>query len=75
MKIFTIVGPVVPYFLLYRLIRGLKTVQSQWRYIIGLVGVLIAAPCMLAVLYVGLSIAVNLMAILFEAASRFLGAI
>jgi hypothetical protein len=39
--------------LVYRLIRGLKSVQTQWRYLAGFMGVVLAIPNIVAGLLIG----------------------
>jgi hypothetical protein len=46
--------------LLYRLFCSLKMVQARWRHIVVLVGLLTAAPSILAILYIGFWVAVSL---------------
>ena len=49
---FLVMAAIFSVILLYRLIRGLKGIEVRRRYIIGFIGVLIAAPSIFAALYV-----------------------
>lgn len=49
--------------LLYKLIHGLKSIRAKWRYLLGCIGIVLAIPSILAVLLIGIKIALILLSL------------
>ena len=60
---FLILAALFSIILLYKLTRKLKSVRAKWRYLVFCIGVILAIPSILAVLLIGINIALILLSL------------
>jgi hypothetical protein len=62
---FLILAAIFSVIVLYKLICGLKSVQTHWRYLLGCIGVILAIPSIFAVLLLGIIMSINFILFLY----------